>query len=101
MSWAVRPDNLSGEASRALVSLHGRGMIENSPPDHCFALDSAGLQSPHILLLSAWRGGQLGAIGALRDPGDGTGEIKSVHAQPDALRQGAGGAILAAIIATA
>ncbi|WP_293676394.1 GNAT family N-acetyltransferase [uncultured Phenylobacterium sp.] len=98
----IRPDDLSGEATRELVALHLAGMHENTPAGHVFALDLSGLTAPGVTLWSAWRGGAIAGIGALKDLGDGgAGEIKSMRTHPDHLRQGVGATILEHIIGEA
>ncbi|MEO6339575.1 MAG: GNAT family N-acetyltransferase [Caulobacteraceae bacterium] len=94
----IREDDLSGEASRALVALHLRGMHATSPPEHTFALDLSGLQARNITVWSAWDGDDLAGIGALKDHGDGIGEVKSMRTHPDHLRKGVGAALLEHII---
>jgi putative acetyltransferase len=97
----IREDDLTGEATLALVALHLAGMRESTPVCHVFALDYAGLQVPEVTVWSAWRGGTIAGIGALRALRDGTGEVKSMRTHPDHLRQGVGAAILERIIGEA
>jgi len=101
MGIEICEDDLSGEPTRALLELHLRGMHANSPPGHVFALDLTGLKAPGVSVWSAWRGGTIAGIGALKDLGDGTAEIKSMRTHPDHLRQGIAAAILDHIIAEA
>lgn len=97
----IRQDDLSGEQTRALLTLHLSGMHANSPPGHVFALDLSGLEAPEVTVWSAWAGDVIAGIGALKDLGDGTGEIKSMRTHPDRLRTGAAAAILDHIIQAA
>ncbi|TBV72738.1 GNAT family N-acetyltransferase [Pseudoxanthomonas winnipegensis] len=76
-------------------------MHANSPAGSVFALDLSGLQAPGMTVWSAWREQALVAIGALKDWGEGTGELKSMRTHPDHLRQGAAAAVLDHIIAVA
>jgi putative acetyltransferase len=99
--FEIRVDDLSGEATRALLALHLRGMHENSPPGHVFALDLSGLTAPGVTVWSAWLGRELASIGALKDLGDGTGEIKSMRTDPRHLRKGAAAALLEHIVGEA
>jgi len=101
MGIEICEDDLSGEPTRALLELHLRGMHANSPPGHVFALDLTGLKAPGVSVWSAWRGGTIAGIGALKDLGDGTAEIKSMRTHPDHLRQGIAAAILDHIIGEA
>jgi putative acetyltransferase len=97
----VREDDLSGEPTRALLALHLSGMQANTPLGHVFALDLSGLQASGVTVWSAWRGGQIAGVGALKELGDGVAEIKSMRTHPDQLRAGVGAAILDHIIAEA
>jgi putative acetyltransferase len=97
----IRVDDLSGEATRGLLALHLAGMHANSPPGSVFALDLSGLQVPSVTLWTAWRGAAIAGVGALKELGDGTGEIKSMRTHPDHLRAGVAAALLDHIIATA
>jgi putative acetyltransferase len=97
----IREDDLSGEPSRELLRLHLAGMNANSPPGHVFALDLSGLRAPNVTIWSAWSAGRVAGIGALKDLGDGSGEVKSMRTHPGFLRQGVGAALLEKIIATA
>jgi putative acetyltransferase len=97
----IREDDLTGPATRDLVTLHLRGMSDSSPPGHSFALDLSGLQGADVTVWSAWRGASIAGIGALKALGNGSGEIKSMRTHPDFLRQGVGAAILEHIICEA
>lgn len=97
----IREDDLSGEATRALLALHLSGMRDSSPPGHSFALDLSGLQTPGVTVWTAWIGGQIAGVGALKLVGEGQGEIKSMRTHPDHLRKGVGAALLDHIIAQA
>jgi putative acetyltransferase len=97
----IREDDLSGEATRALVALHLAGMHANSPPTHAFALDVSGLTAPGVTVWSVWDGEALAGIGALKMLGDATGELKSMRTHPAHLRKGVAAALLEHIIAEA
>lgn len=97
----IRKDDLSGQPTRALLALHLAGMQANSPPEAVFALDLSGLQVPEVTAWSAWHGENIASIGALKMLGADQAEIKSMRTHPDFLRQGAGAAVLATIIAEA
>jgi putative acetyltransferase len=100
-SLEIREDDLSGEPTRELLRLHLAGMHANSPPGHVFALDLSGLKAPNVTLWSAWSLGRIAGIGALKDLGDGAGEVKSMRTHPSFLRQGVGAALLEQIIIAA
>ena len=97
----IRQDDLSSEAVRSLVALHLSGMRANTPAEHVFALDLSGLTAPEVTFWSAWAGEALAGMGALKDLGDGTGEIKSMRTHPDHLRQGVAAGLLEHIIGEA
>ncbi len=94
-------DDLTDERTRRLLSLHLSGMLENSPPGHVFALDLSGLQAPEVTVWTAWDGDTVVGVGALKELGDGTGEVKSMRTDPAHLRRGVGAALLERIIAEA
>lgn len=97
----IRVDDLTGEHIRALLALHLRAMHQNSPPGHVFALDLSGLQAPNVTVWSAWNGAELAGIAALKELGDGTGELKSMRTDPKHLRKGVAAALLEHIIGEA
>ena len=78
----IRVDDLSGEATRRLLTQHLQGMQATSPPGHVFALDLAGLKASNVTVWSVWDGHSLVGIGALKDLGGGTGEL---YARPPAM----------------
>ena len=96
--FVIRQDDLSGEATRALLALHLSGMHESSPPGHVFALDLSGLQTASVTVWTAWQLEEIAGIGALKALGGGIGEVKSMRTHPKHLRKGVGTAILERII---
>jgi putative acetyltransferase len=76
-------------------------MHENTPAGHVFALDLSGLQAANVTVWSAWDGNAIAGIGALKELGDGGGEVKSMRTHPAHLRKGVGAALLEHIIAAA
>ena len=100
-SWEFREDDLSAGATRDLIRLHLEGMHAHSPPGSVFALDFSGLKAPNVTVWSAWHGDKIAGIGALKDLGDGTGELKSMRTHPDFLRRGLAAALLEHIICAA
>lgn len=99
--FLIREDDLSGEATRALLALHLAGMHANSPPGSVFALDLSGLQVPEVTVWTVWRGDEVVGVGALKDLGGGSGELKSMRTHPDHLREGVGAFLLDHMIAEA
>lgn len=97
----IRPDDLSGASTRALLALHLHGMQAHSPPGHVHALDLSGLTVPGMSVFSAWIDGAIAGIGALKRLDETSGEIKSMRTHPDHLRKGVATALLEHLIATA
>ena len=97
----IREDDLSGEAVRALLQLHLRGMHASSPPESVFALDVEGLTAPGVTVWTAWLSGRVAGMAALKELDERTGEIKSMRTHPDYLRRGVAAALLAHLIAVA
>ena len=48
VQYQIVTDDLSSESVRALLKLHLKGMMENTPADNVFALDLTGLQQPEV-----------------------------------------------------
>lgn len=97
----IRPDDLSGSATRQLVRLHRERMFETSPPEFVFALDHTGLTAPDVTVWTAWDGAAIMGIGALRQHDGRLGEVKSMRTHPDFLGRGVGAALLDRIICEA
>lgn len=100
-AFVIRPDDLSGPQTRALLALHLAGMHAASPPGHVFALDLSGLQFADVAVWSVWEGDTLVGIGALKDLGGRHAEIKSMRTHPDHLRRGVAARLLDHLIAEA
>jgi putative acetyltransferase len=94
-------DDLAGEGTKSLLALHLAGMHANSPPGHVFALDLSGLQAPGVTVWTARENGRTIGIAALKELGDGTGELKSMRTHPDFLRRGVAASLLEHIIGQA
>jgi putative acetyltransferase len=94
-------DDLSGEATRALLAIHLAGMHAASPPGTVFALDLSGLQNAAVTVWTLRDGDTVLGIGALKALADGTGELKSMRTHPDHLRKGVARALLEHIIGEA
>lgn len=86
--FSIHPDDLTSEPTRRLLALHLAGMHANSPPGHVFALDLSGLQAPGVSVWSVRAGDDVVGIGALKELGDGSAEVKSMRTHPDHLRRG-------------
>lgn len=92
-------DDLSRPEVVALVELHVRAALANSPPGSVFALDLTGLRDPAVALWTAWEGRALLGMGALKRLDAAHGELKSMRTAPTQLRRGVGAAMLAHLIA--
>lgn len=101
MSFEIREDDLSGDSTQCLLALHLREMHAHSPVGSVFALDLTGLRAKEVTVWTAWLGSNLAAVGALKQLGDASGEIKSMRTHPDYVRQGAASCILEHIIGEA
>ncbi len=82
---------------QALLALHVTAMHAHSPPEACHVLPGSALARPSITFFTARDGDRLLGFGALKALGDGDGEVKSMRTAPEALGQGVGRAILAAL----
>jgi len=97
----LREDDLRSQATLDLLRLHLEGMRATSPPGSVFALDLSGLRTPGVTVWTAWVDDAIAGIGALKDLGDRTGEIKSMRTHPDFLRRGVAAALLEHVIEVA
>lgn len=101
MDLRVRPDDLRGDAARALVAAHLRDMRATSPACSVHALDIDALRAPGVQVWSAWDEDRLVGIGALTTWGERQGELKSMRVADAYRGRGAGRGILRHIVAEA
>lgn len=94
MDLQIAEDDLAGEAIRELVALHLSGMHASSPACKVHALPVEKLQQPGVTFYSAWLGGKLAGMGAIKGIDDSHGELKSMRTAPDWLGKGVGETIL-------
>lgn len=85
----------------ALLRLHEEMDRAVSPPESCHVFDRSRLKEEDVTFWSAWEGGALLGVAALKRLSDGHGEIKSMHTAEAARRRGVGAAMIDKIIATA
>jgi putative acetyltransferase len=97
----IREDDLSHPQTLELLRLHLAGMQSNSPAESVFALDLSGLKAADITVWTAWRGGQVAGVAALRQLDPAHGEIKSMRTSPAHLRRGVARVLLEHIITVA
>ena len=90
----IRVDDLSGDATRALITAHLAGMHDTSPPESVHALDLDELRDPAITFWSAWVDGELAGVGALKAIDADRGEIKSMRVDDRFRGSGVGRAML-------
>ena len=97
----IREDDLSGEETRALLSLHLAHMQTSSPPGSVYALDLSGLRAAGVTVWSAWIEDRIAGVAGLKLLGGGMAEVKSMRTHPDHLRRGVASALLDHVIAEA
>lgn len=101
MTLSITIDDLTGAPTRALIASHLAGMHENSPPESVHALDLAALEADDVTVWSAWRGGDIVGVGALKLLDAARGELKSMRVDDRHRGTGAGRALLRHIMAAA
>jgi len=94
----IRRDDLTGPQVQALIREHLEHMSSLSPPESTHALDLDKLRQPDIIFWSAWEDGELFGIGALKELGDGHGEIKSMRTAARHHRKGVARQMLQRIV---
>lgn len=72
-----------------------------TPPESVYALDLDALRAPQIMFWSAWLDGELVGCIALKDLGEGHGEIKSAHTIAERRGAGIGRALVAHLMEAA
>jgi putative acetyltransferase len=97
----ILPGDLDDAQIIALLALHVADARAGMPRESAHALDVDGLKAPDIQFWAVWDGPRLAGVGALRDLGAGTGEVKSMHVAQAMRERGVGSAMLRHIIATA
>lgn len=101
MGITIHQGELHAPDVQELLALHVAAMHAHSPPEACHVLPGSALAHPTITFFTAREEGCLLGMGALKDLGGASGEIKSMRTAPNALGRGVGRAILAAITAEA
>ncbi|WP_295786841.1 GNAT family N-acetyltransferase [uncultured Microbacterium sp.] len=94
MPLTIHVDDLTGDATRALVAAHLAGMLENTPAESVHALDADRLAADGVTVWSAWVDDELAGIGACKDLDVDRAELKSMRVVEAHLGQGVGRAIL-------
>ena len=93
-TYRIVEDDLTGADVVGLLALHLEEMHRLSPPCKVHAMPVERLREPDVTFYSAWDGGTLAAVGALREIDAARGELKSMRATPEYRGKGAGEAIL-------
>jgi putative acetyltransferase len=83
---------------RALLGRHLEFARAQTPPEHSFALDEAGLLDPAVSLFSVRADGRVLGVGAIKHLGPHHAEIKSMHTAEAARGRGIGRAMLAHLL---
>lgn len=97
----IRLDDLTGEATIALVHAHLAHMAEVTPAESIYALDHSGLQAPDVTFWSVWDEGKIIGCAALREIDPTHGEIKSMHTVKERRGTGIARKVLTFILAEA
>ena len=100
-NYRIVEDDLTGREVAALLELHLDDMHQWSPACKVHAMPIERLRQPDVTFYSAWDGGKLAAVGALKHLDDARGELKSMRAAPEYRGKGAGKAVLEHLMAEA
>lgn len=99
--WRVVPGDLADPRVIALLETHVTTALATSPRESCHAFDVSALRKPEISFWAIWDDDALLGVGALMDPGNSEGEVKSMHTARAARGRGVGGAMVRHIVAVA
>ena len=88
MTLRIERGDLSDQRVIELLTHHHTTCHAVTPKGSAHALDLSGLQSPDIQFWCGWNDAQLLGIGALKRLDSVNGEIKSMHTNQAARRQG-------------
>ena len=101
MEGVIEVDDPRAPDARRLLATHLAFGNAHSPPEDVHALDVDALVDPAITFLSYRVDGELLAVGALKDLGDGAAELKSMHTTVAARGRGIGRAMVEHLVALA
>src|ERR1700733_4689326 len=101
MAGVISPDDPGAADVRALLVAHLAFANEHSPPEDVHALDITGLLDPAVTFFSCRLDGHLLGVGALKRLDDDHAELKSMHTDRAARRQGVGRAMVDHLLAVA
>ena len=97
----IREGGLDHPDVQALLALHRAESLGSTPRENAHALDASGLGQADVSFFTAWEGGTLLGMAALRELVGDHAELKSMRTAPAALRRGVGRALLDHLVATA
>lgn len=98
---AFEAGGLDRDDVRALLAEHLSDMFATSPAESVHALDLDALRDPAIAFWAAREDGQLLGCGALKDLGDGHGELKSMRTASGHRGRGVAAAVLEHLVGVA
>lgn len=98
MSVQIREADLHDVDVATFLTSHLAELRTISPPESTHALDLDGLGDPAVTVWVAYDEDQVVASAALKDLGDGHGELKSMRTAADRQRQGLGRLMLARVL---
>ena len=101
MRMRIVVDDLTGPEIAALLEAHTAELRAISPPESKHALDLEGLRQPDTTMWTVWDGDVLVGCAALKDLGDGHGELKSMRVVKEYTRRGIASMLLRHIVGEA
>jgi putative acetyltransferase len=97
----IAVDDPRAEDVRRLLERHLEFANKHSPPEDVHALDVDGLLDPAVTFYGLRVGGELLAVGALKQLDDHHAELKSMHTAGEARGRGIGRAMLEHLVGVA
>lgn len=85
----------------ALLAHHFSTMRSTGPEESCHVMPRDAMRQADLDFFAAWDGDALAGFGAVRQLGDGHGEVKSMHTAEARRGQGVGQAVLDHLVAHA
>lgn len=98
---AISVDDPRRPEVRALLDRHLGFCLEETPPEHSFALDVDGLLDQRVTFVSFRDGDTVLGVAAIKELDPAHAEIKSMHTASEARGRGVGRALLAHLLDTA
>lgn len=97
----IREGGLDHPDVAALIRLHLEQAEGSTPAENRHVMDADRLRTSGARFFTAWDGGQLLGMAALKQVEPGHGELKSMRTHPQALRRGVARAMLDHLLAEA